>query len=817
MKMSGKRLHRAAAWLLIGALTCSDATTMYAATVQEIGKKPAVEAAVSEETAEEKIPRQTDTLTMTPGSSYLLDFKNAGKDDKIKIVSDAPAVVSANRKGKLKANRCGKASVLITIRHKKKVRQVELKVTVKYDRYLETKSYGKGFIASDGSSAIRLDLHRQLTKGKAMQMRIGGLEKNARVRYHSSNPAVASVDAAGKVRAKADGKSVIKCTVVQNKKTYFFYEDIHVSDTRVNEARISDKERNAWFSDAGFIGNSIGVGQKMYFDSQGKGYLGNPVMMVRGCYSFANDASSSNEYKITYKGRPYKARTVVKLSGVKKLFINMGTNDLWQSPANVYKRYVDYLDGIRKDSPGVVIFIESTTPVASGHGGKGLCNANVNKLNLIMQAYCASQPDMYYIDVNSCLKGSDGCLKPSYTSDRYVHLTMSGYAQWMSTLCAYTDQLMIAQNRAEDAVKTVEESLDARDYECARELARALELGKERTDLLKRLKNIKSRLKKSASVSSASGRTVNSVGKQTSAPVINEEKTDAEENVVVRQINSTVIRQVKAKNNTQLRLIWEKRKGAGYYEVYRSAAKHGTYKKIGGTTEHSYVDTKCKKNTKYYYKVRALASENDRTGESKLSKAMSGHTRNVPKKVVFAGDSIMSGLSAYGLTKEIHIPGKKRVVAYKGLGTLTFQTSGKFHGETGVDTVVAWQPDRLYLMLGMNEIEYRKMDDMLQNYSEILEQLQDESPKTEIVLLSVSPVTKSVETRKKGFVRISRWNKKVEKLAAEYGCHYFSFADAMKDSNGYLKYGDGDGIHWTVSGYRTFISQIEACDKKLNR
>ena len=299
MKMSGKRLHRAAAWLLIGALTCSDATTMYAATVQEIGKKPAVEAAVSEETAEEKIPRQTDTLTMTPGSSYLLDFKNAGKDDKIKIVSDAPAVVSANRKGKLKANRCGTASVLITIRHKKKVRQVELKVTVKYDRYSETKSYGKGFIASDGSSAIRLDLHRQLTKGKAMQVRIGGLEKNARVRYHSSNPDVASVDAKGKVSAKAAGKAVIKCTVVQNKKTYFFYEDIHVSDKRVNEARISEKERNAWFSDAGFIGNSIGVGQKMYFDSQGKGYLGNPVMMVRGCYSFANDASSSNEYKIT--------------------------------------------------------------------------------------------------------------------------------------------------------------------------------------------------------------------------------------------------------------------------------------------------------------------------------------------------------------------------------------------------------------------------------------------------------------------------------------------------------------------------------------
>ena len=815
--MCRKQLHRAAAILLTGVLVLSGSSAGYASSVQNIGKTIVTEVRTDDKAVTEKIPRQTETLSLTPGSSYLLDFRNVGKDDRIKIVSDDPSVVSANQKGRLKANRCGTASVLITVTHGKKVRQAELKVTVKYDRYLATKSYGEGIVKTDEPTAVRLDLHRQITKGKAMQMRIGGLEPDADVTYLSSNPDVASVDAGGKVSANSAGKAVIKCTVVQNKKTYFFYEDIHVSDTKVHAAQVSEKERNAWFSNAGFIGNSIGVGQRMYFDAQGKGYLGNPVMMVRGCYSFANEESRSDEYKITYQGKPYKASTAVKLSGVKRLFINMGTNDLWESVENVHQRYVSYLKEIRKDNPDVVIFIESTTSVASGHEGGGLSNARVDQLNQLMKDYCASESDLYYIDVNSCLKGSDGCLKASYTSDQYVHLTMDAYEQWMNQLCAYTDRLMIAQNRAEDAVKTVEESLRMADFEYARELVKALELSTGRADLLKRLKNVKGQLKRDLSVSYVPRNTVKSAGEVIVELPDSEEESEDEELVTVTEINPTAFKQVTAKSNTTIRLSWEKRKGAGYYEVYRSDTRTGKYKKIGGTDRCFYLDTTCKKNTRYYYKVRACASENDTAGQSKLSKSASGHTRNIPKKVVFAGDSIMQGVAEYGLTKEINITGKKRVVAYKGLGTLTFQTSGKFKGETGVDTVIACQPDRLYLMLGMNEIEYRRMDDMLQNYAEILEQIQDESPQTEIVLLSVSPVTKRVESTKKGFARIPRWNGKVKKLAAEYGCRYFSFADAMKDENGYLKYSGGDGIHWTVSGYRTFIRQIEVYDKKLNR
>ena len=76
--------------------------------------------------------------------------------------------------------------------------------------------------------------------------------------------------------------------------------------------KITKKERNAFYHQSGFIGSSIGVGQRMYFNSQGKNYLGHPVMMVRTCYSFYNDKHNRPKWLITYKGKPMQAKKAVK-------------------------------------------------------------------------------------------------------------------------------------------------------------------------------------------------------------------------------------------------------------------------------------------------------------------------------------------------------------------------------------------------------------------------------------------------------------------------------------------------------------------------
>ena len=64
----------------------------------------------------------------------------------------------------------------------------------------------------------------------------------------------------------------------------------------------------------------------------------------------------------------------------------------------------------------------------------------------------------------------------------------------------------------------------------------------------------------------------------------------------------------KAVGSTAAQLSWKKVANASGYEIYRSTAKKGTYKKVASVNSAgkvSYKDTKLKAGKTYYYKVRA--------------------------------------------------------------------------------------------------------------------------------------------------------------------------------------------------------------------
>lgn len=57
----------------------------------------------------------------------------------------------------------------------------------------------------------------------------------------------------------------------------------------------------------------------------------------------------------------------------------------------------------------------------------------------------------------------------------------------------------------------------------------------------------------------------------------------------------------------QLKLSWKKLKGTENYVILRSEQENGTYKEIVRTSKNTFTDTGLKDNTKYYYKVYAVA------------------------------------------------------------------------------------------------------------------------------------------------------------------------------------------------------------------
>ena len=211
-------------------------------------------------------------------------------------------------------------------------------------------------------------------------------------------------------------------------------------------ALIIETQLNQFFSQAAFIGNSIGVGLKNYIKKQGPGYLGNPTLLTVGCYSFRNDSAGNPKYMVSLNGTSMKAEDAVALSGARYVFISMGTNDLFEGVDKTYDRYVAYINGIRLKSPGVLFFIESTTPATST---SNVSNAKIDELNERMAKYCEGAADSFYVDISTPMKNEQGFLDSSLSSDNSCHLNNKAYAIWMDTVRNYAYNIILMTNQAQ--------------------------------------------------------------------------------------------------------------------------------------------------------------------------------------------------------------------------------------------------------------------------------------------------------------------------------------------------------------------------------
>ena len=241
-------------------------------------------------------------------------------------------------------------------------------------------------------------------------------------------------------------------------------ESVSSETEKTEESSLEDDKNkkgidvNEYIGESAFIGSSIGIGQRMYFNRQGKGFLGNPTMLVVGCYSFYNDTRPSGQ--ITYTAPDGTevtdmAKNLIKLSGVKRVFVNMGTNDIYMGAKKTSEKYKEYLKGIREENPEVVIFVESMTYATKStyeNEKKYFSDASIDEYNSIMEQYCAENKDMYYIDVTSQMKDAEGGLAAKYCSDGYVHISFEGYRVWTDKLVSYVENLINTENKAKEAV-----------------------------------------------------------------------------------------------------------------------------------------------------------------------------------------------------------------------------------------------------------------------------------------------------------------------------------------------------------------------------
>lgn len=175
----------------------------------------------------------------------------------------------------------------------------------------------------------------------------------------------------------------------------------------------------------------------------------------------------------------------------------------------------------------------------------------------------------------------------------------------------------------------------------------------------------------------------------------------------------------------------------------------------------------------------------------------------------FLGDSRTEGFRLYS--------GLEHGAYYYAVGaTVESVFSKAVETESGgemplLDAMAQAEFDRIYVMLGVNELGWHGTDLYREQYARLIGRLRQDHPEAELVLQSILPVSAKQEA-KGGYInneRIAAYNEVVEALATETGCWFLNTAEAVTGEDGCLvAQWTSDGVHLNVAGCRVWLDYL---------
>lgn len=187
-----------------------------------------------------------------------------------------------------------------------------------------------------------------------------------------------------------------------------------------------------FYDDAGFIGDSVSYSLLLRANQTGE--FGDATFFVRGGNGIAGYV---NHFKtIGYQGKEYSIEDAVAASGVKKLFVMIGVNDLgFMTVEETMDYYRAMMDNILALSPDVEVYIQSLIPVIDA-GIQGAKNKHVDALNELLKAY-AEENGFRYVDIYPYIRDHTGNMPEAYASDASTHMNYDGTDIWIQVLKLY--------------------------------------------------------------------------------------------------------------------------------------------------------------------------------------------------------------------------------------------------------------------------------------------------------------------------------------------------------------------------------------------
>lgn len=131
------------------------------------------------------------------------------------------------------------------------------------------------------------------------------------------------------------------------------------------------------------------------------------------------------------------------------------------------------------------------------------------------------------------------------------------------------------------------------------------------------------------------------------------------------------------------------------------------------------------------------------------------------------------------------------------------------------DEITAAKPKKFFILAGINDVSLSRSNaTILRNYSQLINQLQTESPDTEIFIQSILPINNDVGhySRLKGKEKqILSLNRELQQLAESKRVVFVNLFPFFADSEGKLKKEfTSDGLHLNSGAYNLWANIIRA-------
>ncbi|MFZ7103437.1 MAG: GDSL-type esterase/lipase family protein [Peptococcaceae bacterium] len=182
-------------------------------------------------------------------------------------------------------------------------------------------------------------------------------------------------------------------------------------------------------------------------------------------------------------------------------------------------------------------------------------------------------------------------------------------------------------------------------------------------------------------------------------------------------------------------------------------------------------------------------------------------------KTVFVGDSIMAGIQNYVENQRKKDPGYFGTAQFLAAGGLSVRNAlwkvsdesrhPSYKGERMLieDAIGRMDVEKVYIMLGMNDILLSDVDTYLANYQTLIQLILEQSPNVKIYVMSITPGT-AKEGLRPSNRQIFEYTLALVGFCARYGYEYVDVSSAIRLGDGSLPLEmcsdpDGMGFHFT--------------------